>query len=71
MNIGFFDIVFMCNSQSGCVECEYKGNGCDKFSICFKGAIPCELWRSVTSFDNLIKYVNEWREYQNEQTIEH
>lgn len=50
MNIGFFDIVFMCNSQTSC-----------------DGVIPSELWRTVTCFDNLIKYVNEWREYQNEQ----
>lgn len=24
MNIGFFDIVFICNSQTSCAECEYK-----------------------------------------------
>ena len=68
MNIGFFDIVFMCNSQISCSDCEYKGNGCDKFIMCFDEVIPCELCLSVTRFDNLIKYVNEWREYQNEQT---
>lgn len=69
MNIGFFDIVFMCNSRTSCLGCKYKGDGCHKFSRCFNGAIPCELWRSVTCVDNLIKYVNEWGEYQNGQTI--
>lgn len=64
---GFFDIVFACNSQITCVECKYK-ESCELFQRCFDDAIPCELWRSVTCFDNLIKYVNDWREYQNEQT---
>lgn len=68
MIVYFSDIVFECNSHTSCVKCKYKGNECDKFSRCFDGAIPCKLWRSVTCIDNLIKYVNEWREYQNEQT---
>lgn len=43
--------------------CEYKET-CVLFQRCFDSDIPCELWRSLTCFDNLIKYVNDWREFQ-------
>jgi hypothetical protein len=66
---GFFDIIFECNSRYTCTECKYRDTCYNEFQRCFNNAIPCELWRSVTCFDNLIKYVNEWREYQNEQTV--
>ena len=70
MRVGFFDIIFECNSRETCVGCKYRETCYYKFQRCFDGAIPCELWRSLTCFDNLIKYVNDWREFPNEQTIE-
>ena len=48
-------------------DCEYKEE-CKSFQRCFDGTIPTEDWRSVSCFDQLIGYVNDWREYQNEQT---
>lgn len=69
MNVGFFDIVFECNSRNNCTECKYKEICYDKFQRCFDNDLPCGLWMSVICFDNLIKYINEWREYQNEQTV--
>lgn len=59
MRVGFFE----CNSRTTCAGCENKET-CYIFQICFDSAIPCELWRSLTCFDDLIKYVNEWREFQ-------
>ncbi len=63
-----FDIVFECNSLRNCAECKYKEKCYVKFQRCFDNEIPCGLWMSVTCFDHLTKYINEWREYQNEQT---
>lgn len=70
MIVGFFDIIFECNSRETCLVCKYRET-CLSFQRCFDTAVPCELWRSVTCFDNLIKYVNDWREFQNEQTDEY
>lgn len=67
MTVGFFDIVFECNLRKTCTDCKYKEICYYKFQICFDNARPWELWSVVSSFDHLIKYVNEWREYQNEQ----
>ena len=69
MNVGFFDIVFECNSLGKCINCKYREE-CKLFQRCFEGDIPSEVWRSVSCFDYLIQYVNDWGEYQNEQTIE-
>ena len=60
MSVGFFEIIFECNSQESCVECKYKGNVCHEFCICFDGAIPCELWRKVTSVDYLLTGFDKW-----------
>lgn len=65
--IGFFDIVFLCNEKETCTLCNCK-ESCNHFQKCFNGALPCEVWRSVTSFTNLVKYIEDWGEYQNEQT---
>lgn len=67
--LDFLILFFECNSRHNCTECKYKEICCDKFQRCFDNAIPGGLWMSVTCFDNLIKYINEWREYQNEQTF--
>lgn len=70
--IGFFDIVFECNGRTKCLrerdkdECCYRKT-CKVFQKCFLGLLPYEVWKSVSSFDELIKIVNDWREYQNEQ----
>ena len=71
MRVCFFDIIFKCNSLTSCGKCDYKGNGCDKFSRCFDGMIPCELWRKATSIDDIMNGFDKWGEYQNEQKIEH
>lgn len=65
---GFFDIVFMCNSQESCAECKYKSSECHVFCACFDGAIPCELWRRFTSFDDIIICIEKWWGVYNEQT---
>ena len=70
MSVGFFGIIFECNSHESCVECKHKGNGCHEFCSCFDGTIPCELWRKVTSVDDILSCFDKWGEYQNEQTIE-
>lgn len=69
MSVGFFDIVFECNSRKNCGECKYKETCYDKFQRCFDNALPVGLWLSVTCFDDLIKYINDWGDYQNEQTV--
>ena len=46
--IGFFDIVYECNSHKFCGMCKYKETCYDKFQSCFEGIIPRGLWFSVT-----------------------
>lgn len=62
MSCVFFEIVFKCNSQTSCVECKYKGNDCHKFSECYNGAIPGELWRNVTSVYDILTGFDKWGE---------
>lgn len=71
MSVGFFEIIFECNSCEDCGECPYISICYDEFKICFDNTIPCELWRKVTSFDDILICFEKWREYQNGQTIEH
>lgn len=71
MSVGFFEIVFACNARTTleeCEECRYE-EVCDKFQMCFAHC-PSEVWRKVSSFDDILRCVEKWREYQNEQTIE-
>lgn len=67
--IGFPDIIFECNSRYKCEGCRYRKECYNKFQRSFDEALPSELWRSVTRFETLINYVNEWSEYQNEQAV--
>lgn len=57
--IGFFDLCFVCNIRT---------KVCDKFQMCFAHC-PSEVWRKVSSFEDILKCVEKWRLY-NEQTIE-
>lgn len=70
--IGFFDLCFACNIRTTYEECEECGyeEVCDKFQMCFAHC-PSEVWRKVSSFDDILRCVEKWREYQNGQTIEH
>lgn len=63
----FRQCLFECNLRYYCMNCKYREE-CKSFQRCFEGTIPTEVWRSVSCFEQLIHYVNEWREYQNEQT---
>lgn len=68
--IGFFDLCFVCNIRTTyyeCEECRYE-EVCDKFQMCFAHC-PSEVWRKVSSFEDILKCVEKWRLY-NEQTIE-
>ena len=70
--ISFFDLCFACNIRETCEECKlcrYE-EVCDKFQMYFSHC-PSEVWRKVSSFDDILRCVEKWREYQNEQTIEH
>ena len=49
---------FECNSLWKCINCKHREE-CKLFQRCFEGAIPSEVWRSVSCFDYLIQYVNE------------
>lgn len=70
MSVGFFEIIFECNSREYCNGCAYKSTCYGEFKICFDNTIPCELWRNVTSFDDILIGFDKWGEYQNGQTIE-
>lgn len=68
--IGFFDLCFVCNIRTTyeeCEECRYE-EVCDKFQKCFAHC-PSEVWRKLSSFEDILKCVEKWRLY-NEQTIE-
>lgn len=69
MYVSFFEICFECNEISpDCEFCKYNSE-CGNFYECF-GYVPKFLWSQVTSFDDLINYVNKWREYNNGTTAE-
>lgn len=53
MSDGFFELCFACNIRTTYEEC---------FAHC-----PSEVWRKVTSFDDILRCVEKWRLY-NEQT---
>lgn len=68
MRVGFFDLVFECNSKRDCDNsCPYK-NQCIEFFHCFDN-IPSIVWAHITSLDDISECVSKWREY-NEQTVE-
>ena len=69
MSVGFFELCFACNkvtSYEECEECRYK-EVCDKFQKCFAHC-PSEVWRKMTSFDEIVRSVEKWR-VNNEQTV--
>lgn len=66
MSVGFFEIVFACNSRTTCEECRYE-EICDKFQRCFETS-PDVRWSKVSSFDDILRCVEKWRLY-NEQTV--
>ena len=71
MNVGFFELCFACirrKTYEECKECGYE-EVCDKFQMCFAHC-PSEMWRNVLSLDDILRCIEKWREYQNEQTIE-
>lgn len=70
MSVGFFEIVFACNALTTieeCEECIYK-EICDKFQMCFETS-PDVVWSKVTSYEELLKCVDKWGEYQNGKTV--
>ena len=69
MMIGFFDLCFACNIRTTCEECEecIHEEVCDKFQMCFAHC-PSEVWRKVSSFEDILKCVEKWRLY-NEQAF--
>lgn len=69
MDKSFFDICIECNEIFDCEFCKYNAE-CGNFMECF-GNIPKIIWSTVTSFDDLINYVNKWREYNNGTSVKH
>lgn len=63
----YCDICFKCNDTESCCSCE-QFDDCVKFEECFD-RIPCKMWGSMTSFDDILRCVEKWRLY-NEQTFE-
>lgn len=61
--IEFFDIICTCNEQISCVDCGYI-EACALFQRCFDTLIPCELWETISSMDNIEIYINKWKEWQ-------
>ena len=62
MSVGFFEIVFACNSRATCEECGY-GEICDKFQRCFETS-PDVVWSKVSSHEDLLSCIDKWGEYQ-------
>ena len=65
MRVGFLEIVFACNARTifeECEECRYE-EICDKFHMCFETS-PYMVWLNVTSYEDLLKCIDKWREYQ-------
>lgn len=62
----YCDICFKCNMET-CFTCEQLDD-CVKFKECF-GYIPSKMWRSMESFDDILRCIEKWRVY-NEQTNE-
>lgn len=62
MSVGFFEIVFACNSRTTCEECRYE-EICDKFQMCFETS-PDLRWSKVSSYEEFLNCIDKWGEYQ-------
>lgn len=62
----YCDICFTCNDTEYCHLCSQL-KCCTEFIKCFDHK-PCIMWSAMTSFDDIVKCIEKWREYQNEQT---
>lgn len=63
----YCDICFICNDTEICHTCN-QPEICSEFKKCF-GHKPNIMWGAMTSFDDIMRCVEKWREY-NEQTDE-
>lgn len=61
----YCDICFTCNETENCQSCS-QTEICSEFKKCFDHK-PNIKWGGMTSFDEIQRSVEKWREY-NEQT---
>lgn len=62
----YCDICFTCNDTEFCYLCN-QSEICFEFKKCFDH-IPCIMWGEMSSFDDILRCVEKWREYNGQTT---